>query len=238
MTLWLIASFLSYYIKGICGFANTLVFTAMLSFTNSNALISPVSLMLSQPANALVAFKDRKLIDWKVCSLLSALVLAGSIPGAFFLKNADAGIIKLLFGVVIILLGVENLLRDKLTKKGEPSKAMLMAIGVVSGLLCGLYGVGALITAYLSRVIDDSRSFKANLCFVFLVDGTFRFFLYLFSGLLTSEILLMSLVLLPVSLFGLWAGMRSCKFINEQNAKKVVAAALILSGIALIAANL
>lgn len=237
MTLWFLSSFLSYYIKGICGFANTLVFTAMLSFTNSNALISPVSLMLSQPANALVAFKDRKLIDWKVCSLLSALVLAGSIPGAFFLKNADAGIIKLLFGVVIILLGVENLLRDKLSKK-EPSKAMLMAIGVVSGLLCGLYGVGALITAYLSRVIDDSRAFKANLCFVFLVDGTFRFFLYLFSGLLTGEILVMSLALLPVSLFGLWAGMHSCKFINEQNAKKVVAAALILSGIALIAANL
>lgn len=238
MALWFISAFLSYYIKGICGFANTLVFTAMLSFTNSNALISPVSLMLSQPANALVAFKDRKLIDWKVCSFLSALVLAGSIPGAFFLKNADSGIIKLFFGVVIILLGIENLLRDKLTKKGEPSKAMMLMIGVVSGLLCGLYGVGALITAYLSRVIDDSRAFKANLCLVFLVDGTFRFFLYFFSGLLTGEILLMSLALLTVTFFGLWAGMRSCKFINEQNAKKVVAAALILSGVALIAANL
>ena len=99
MLLWIAAAFLSFYIKGICGFANTLVFTAMLSFTNSNALISPVSLMLGYPTNAIIAFKERKYIDWKVCILLSALVIAGSIPGTFFLKNADAGIIKQLFGV-------------------------------------------------------------------------------------------------------------------------------------------
>ena len=238
MLLWIVTSFVSFYIKGICGFANTLVFTAMLSFTNSNALISPVSLLLGYPTNAIIAFKERKHIDWKVCSLLSALVIAGSIPGAFFLKNADAQIIKILFGVVIILLGLENLIEEKLPKKGTPSRGTLLAIGIVSGLLCGLYGVGALISAYISRVTNDSRAFKANICVVFLADKTFRFFLYIYSGLLTTEILKLSLLLLPAAVIGLYAGMRCCKHINEHTVKKLVAAALIVSGIALIASNL
>lgn len=238
MLLWIIASFLSFFIKGICGFANTLVFTAMLNFTNSNALISPVSLLLGYPTNAIIAVRERKHIDWKVCSLLSALVIAGSIPGAFFLKNADAQIIKLLFGVVIILLGIENLIEERLPKKGTPSKGMLLAIGIVSGLLCGLYGVGALISAYISRVTDDSRAFKANICVVFLADNTFRLFLYIYSGLLTAEILKFSLLLLPIAIIGLYAGMRCCKQINEYTAKKLVAAALVISGAALIVSNL
>ena len=237
MLLWIAAAFLSFYIKGICGFANTLVFTAMLSFTNSIALIFPVSLMLGYPTNAIIAFKERKYIDWKVCALLSALVIAGSIPGTFFLKNSDAGIIKQLFGVVIILLGLENLMQEKMPKKAAPSKASLLLIGVVSGLLCGLYGVGALISAYISRVTDNSHAFKANLCVVFLVDNSFRFFLYIFSGLLTTEVLKLSLLLIPMTLFGLWAGMRSSNLINEHTAKKVVAAALIISGAALIISN-
>jgi len=197
-----------------------------------------VSLLLGYPTNAIIAIKERRHIDWKVCTLLSVLVIAGSIPGTLFLKNADSGIIKQLFGVVIILLGLENLLEEKLPRKAAPSRVSLLLIGVVSGLLCGLYGVGALISAYISRVTDNSRAFKANLCVVFLVDNSFRFFLYIFSDLLTAEVIRLSLFLLPVTLAGLWAGMRSSKLIDEHTAKKTVAIALIISGAALILSNL
>ena len=47
-------------------------------------------------------------------------------------------------------------------------------IGVASGVLCGLFGVGALLAAYVSRVTDDSQSFKANISAVFMIDNTFR----------------------------------------------------------------
>ena len=52
MGLWIFATFTSYIIKGLCGFANTMVFTAMLSFGSVNANISPVDLLLGYPANA------------------------------------------------------------------------------------------------------------------------------------------------------------------------------------------
>ena len=47
MLLWFIASFIAFFVKGVCGFANTLVFTSMLSFGTANIEITPVDLFLN-----------------------------------------------------------------------------------------------------------------------------------------------------------------------------------------------
>lgn len=144
MGLWIFATFTSYIIKGLCGFANTMVFTAMLSFGSVNANISPVDLLLGYPANAILTWKNRKSLDPKVFIPLSAMVLAGSIPGSFLLKNVNASAIKVVFGVMIILLGSEMYLRERHPGKMKNSKIVLAVIGVIAGVLCGLFGVGAL----------------------------------------------------------------------------------------------
>ena len=82
MILWFIAAFTAYFVKGLCGFANTLVFTTILSFGATNASISPVDLLLGYLANLILTWKNRKSLEAKVWLPLAALVLVGSIPGA------------------------------------------------------------------------------------------------------------------------------------------------------------
>nr|WP_325180177.1 sulfite exporter TauE/SafE family protein [uncultured Oscillibacter sp.] len=231
---WWTAAVCAFFIKGLCGFANTLVFTTILSFAADNARISPVELLLGYPSNLILMWKERRFIRWKLCLPLSALVTAGSIPGILFLKNTDAGVIKVIFGVVIFLLGLEMLLRELRQKKVRQSRAVLMIVGVLSGLLCGLYGVGALLGAYLSRVTEDSASFKANICVVFLVENTLRIFLYALWGILTVEILKQAVLLLPFMLAGLGLGMLGGRVLDEARVKKCVTVMLMLSGAALI----
>lgn len=101
----MLAAVVAYFIKGLCGFANTLVFTAILSFGSVNANISPIDLLLGYPANVILTWENRKNLDPKVYIPLAVLVLAGSIPGAFLLKNVDARAIKLVFGMVVVALG-------------------------------------------------------------------------------------------------------------------------------------
>ena len=231
---WWTAAVCAFFIKGLCGFANTLVFTTILSFAADNACISPVELLLGYPSNLILMWKERRFIRWKLCLPLSALVTAGSIPGILFLKNTDAGIIKVIFGVVIFLLGLEMLLRELRQKKVRQSRAVLMIVGVLSGLLCGLYGVGALLGAYLSRVTEDSASFKANICVVFWVENTLRIFLYALWGILTAEILKQAVLLLPFMLAGLGLGTLGGRVLDEARVKKCVTVMLMLSGAALI----
>ena len=238
MYLWIIATVVAYFIKGLCGFANTLVFTTILSFGTPNVNISPIDLLIGYPTNLILTWENRKKLDSKVYLPLIALVIIGSIPGVFMLKNVNTSIIKLIFGVVVIVLCLEMLLREYSKDSGKSSRILLAIIGVASGVLCGLFGVGALLAAYVSRVTDDSQSFKANISAVFIVDNTFRIILYSTLHILTLDTLKRGLSLIPFVLIGLIAGMKCSSIMNKNLAKKITALLLVISGISLVIKNI
>lgn len=238
MIYWIIATLAAFFVKGLCGFANTLVFTSILSFGVSNSSISPVELLLGYPTNFILAWKERKSIRWEICLPLALLVVVGTIPGVFFLKSANVSSIKVLFGAIIVLIGAEMLWSDANGSRFKQSKFLLILIGILSGILCGLYGVGALLGAYLGKVTNDSHSFKANICTVFVIENTLRIVLYTVWGLLTFDVLRQAVVLLPFMLIGLGSGMLSGKFLDEKIVRKLVIVMLIVSGAALILTNL
>lgn len=238
MLLWFIAAFTAYLVKGLCGFANTLIFTTILSFGAANASISPVDLLLGYPANLILTWKNRRSLEPKVFLPLAILVLAGSIPGALMLRNVDSRSIKLVFGVVVIALGVEMLAEGCNRKRVHSSKLMLAIIGITAGMLCGLFGVGALLAAYVSRVTENDESFKANISAVFIVDNTFRIILYKTLGLLTLVTVKSVIILFPVALLGLFTGIKCCGHMNDKNVRKITTVLLILSGISLVLKNL
>lgn len=234
MIWWIIATICAFFVKGLCGFANTLVFTTILSFGNNNINISPVDLLLGYPTNMIMAWRERKSIKWSLCMPLVILVMIGSIPGIFFLKNADTSFIKILFGFVIIFIGFEMLIREFQFQKSKQSRVILGIIGILSGLLCGLYGIGALLGAYVNRVTDDSHSFKANICVVFLFENTFRIFFYTMYGIITFDILKQTILLIPIMLMGLGFGILSGKVLDEKIVRKMVIIMLVVSGVALV----
>ena len=110
------AAVCAYFVKGLCGFANTLVFSTILSFSTNNVNISPVELVLGLPSNIMISYKEHKSVQWKVCLPLAGLVLLGDIPGILILKNTNTQVIKGIFGFVIIAIGVEMLLREYMRK--------------------------------------------------------------------------------------------------------------------------
>ena len=238
MNLWIIATVAAYYIKGLCGFANTLVFTSVLSFGESNAAISPVDLLLGYPMNLILAWKSRKSLEPKIYVPLAMLVLMGSIPGAFLLKNIDVGAIKLIFGLVVIAFGTGMLSQEDNKKGAFFSKKVLAMIGVLAGVVCGLFGVGALLAVYVGRVTENSDSFKANISMVFIVENTFRILLYGILNLLTPDTVNSAILLMPFALLGLLTGVKCSDFLNEKLVRKLTSMLLVLSGAALILKNL
>lgn len=234
MVWWIVATVCAFFIKGLCGFANTLVFATILSFGHYNIQISPVELMPGYPTNLILAWKDKKSIQWKICIPLAILVITGSMLGILLLKNADMGLVKKIFGFVIILIGLEMLLREVRSPKWKEAKIVLGIIGILSGILCGLYGIGALPGAYVNRVTEDSHAFKANISIVFLVENTFRMVLYILWGIITLDIAKQAVVLVPFMFTGLFLGMKSSSILDEKIVRKAVIGMLLLSGIALI----
>lgn len=237
MLLWYIAAFIAYFVKGVCGFANTLIFTSVMAFFQPGAGIAPVELLLGLPSNGLVIWRERKAIRPRTVLPMILILMAGCIPGALLLKNTGDAAIKVGFGVLIVALGAEMLLRER-AKPMSGKSAMSIVIGLLSGLLCGLYGVGALLSAYFARVSKDSHDFKANICLVFLCENVFRIILYSVTGLLNLQVLKQAVLLSPAMLLGLLAGMRLSGRIPEKWSRRVVAGMLVVSGISLVITSL
>lgn len=237
--IWMIFAVLcAYFVKGMCGFANTLVHSTILSFRENNINITPVELLVGYPSNVVIAWKERKSISIKTCLPLAALVLAGCIPGTFLLKNGNVGAVKVFFGFVVAAIGAEMLMREFWTEKRRGRKWLLAVIGLLSGLLCGMFGIGALMAAYMSRTTENSQAFKGNLCVVFLVENTFRLVLYSMLGIITIPVIKQAAALLPFMLLGLLCGMGAARILKERVVKRAVIIMLILSGMSLIVSNL
>ena len=60
MLLWIAATLLAFYVKGLCGFANTLLFNSIMNFGSSAVNISPVELLLSFPTSIIMAWRGRR----------------------------------------------------------------------------------------------------------------------------------------------------------------------------------
>ena len=236
--LMIAAAFCAYLVKGLCGFANTLVFTSILSFHSASINITPVDLLVSIPANILMVIRERKSIRMKVWLPLAAMVVGGSIPGVFLLKFGDVSFLKLILGSASMGIGIEMLLREYQTKKRKSSPVMLFIIGIVSGLLCGMFGIGALLAAYIGRTTETTGEFRGNLNMVFLADNVCRLIVYSTTGIITWNVVKTALTLFPFALLGLGAGMLLTRVADEKLMKKIVIVMLIISGAALFLTNL
>ena len=238
-----IVTLFSFFIKGLCGFANSMVFTTLMSFKSSLVNISPVILLLDFPSNLIMTWRYRREINPKVCLPLCAMVVAGMIPGTLFLKNADTGFLKVIFGVVVVSIAADMLLdmtmrRQKAAVKKSGGGIRMGALGVLAGFVCGLCGIGVLIGAYVSKVTESARAFKANACAVFFVSNLTKIILFLMLDILSADIFFQAVRLAPFLLLGLWLGMKSSDFMSEAPAKKLVLLMLVISGVALIIENL
>lgn len=235
--IYAIAVVIAYTVKGLTGFANTLVFSTIMSLSGANiANITPIELVLGTPSNIFIAVRERKGFRLRVVAPLAALMVIGCIPGAMVLKFGNPALVKMLFGVGVTLVGLQTLLTEKLNLK--PNNIALCAIGIIAGVMCGMYGIGALLVAYVTKTTKTPEEFRANVCFVFILVDIFRTILYISTGIFTLEIFTWALKLAPFMIVGMAIGTVLSKKLNAALVKKIIMIMLVLSGVSLMITNL
>ncbi|MCL1794978.1 MAG: sulfite exporter TauE/SafE family protein [Oscillospiraceae bacterium] len=238
MALMIIAVFCAYFAKGIAGFGNTLIFNSILSFQRTVRDITPVDFIIAAPTNLFFAVKERKNISLKIVIPLALVVYIGIIPGTFFLKFGNDRPLKVFLGALVILLAAEMFFRLKQERKAKPNKGFLAVIGIVSGVLCGIFGIGAFMAAYIARTTENQNQFRGNLCCVFVLENIFRCPVYVIAGIFTWEIIKLSLMLLPIMAIGFLLGVAVSSRINDKISRYIIVILLIVSGSTLIVKNL
>ena len=97
MTMWVIATFVAFFVKGVCGFANTLVFTSILSYGTANVNISPTELLIGYPMNLLMTWNNRKELKTKSLAAVIFTRIVWQYSGSFYFEERRCGHYKSIF---------------------------------------------------------------------------------------------------------------------------------------------
>lgn len=218
-----------FIVKGIAGFGDPLISNPLFSMVLDNRFISPMNLCVQLPTNLYMAWKNRKAFSMKEALPTAVCILCGVVPGTLLLKYATSWVLKALLGVLVIGIAVEMMTRNR-SKPVKPNPVLRAVISFCSGVTSGLYGINLFFVAYAERTATSKESFRGNICFIFLIENTFRFCLYLATGVFTKEAFLLALVSLPGMLAGLFIGHRLDKRISEKTVRFVVIFLFMLGG--------
>lgn len=219
----------AFVIKGLVGFGDPLLYTPLLSVFLPNSTITPGMLPVSLVLNARVVWKNRAHFSPRLVLPIAAFVMLGIIPGTLLLRYGSPSVLKLLLGLVIIAMGAEMLTRKPGT--GKPSALLRSVMSFLSGVTAGLFGIDLLFLAYLERVTQRREEFRGNVCFVFIIEGVFRTVLYIWSGMFSREILLLSLIALPASLLGMGIGALLDRRVSDRLSHRFIIYVFILGGV-------
>jgi uncharacterized membrane protein YfcA len=248
--------FVGFFVKGLAGFGDPLITSPLMAMIKDNKLISPVNLLLGIPVNTYIAFKNRKSFDMKTTIPIVCFIIIGVIPGTLLLKYATSWTLKVLLGLVILGIGVEMFTRVRSegastgsdtqeqesdiqdtkvqTHKRSFNPALIIAC-FFSGVTAGLYGINLFFVAYIERHAKDTSEFKGNICFVFLIESVIRLILYIATGIITKEVLIVALIALPGAALGMVAGFLVDTKLSEKTIRIIIIGVFMLAGVSIVA---
>ena len=239
-----LASFIGWFVQGFLGIGSGIIIPAiLLFFINIKTVI--VSLTVTNMFGvSYIIYKNRlKKFSLKRIYLITIASIVGVFIGSYLLGISDTQHIKLVFGTVVAVTGVYDLLvqtgnlrnlRIKRTKLNE------IITGITGGIFSGLVGgAGSIYALYFNQLFVSKRVYKFYISILFLIILIFRG-IYYYIDENTRQfydlkfILLATLGLIPAVVIGNYL----TKKVKPKTFKKVVAVSIICVGTYIIISNL
>jgi uncharacterized membrane protein YfcA len=230
-------------IQTITGFAMGLIIMAGITLFGltdiafAAAVVSFISLL-----NAALAlrsgyrFVDVHLVKRLLVGLLPAMVLGLLLLG--YMSEHQNDLLKLILGLVVIIAGV-SLMISPVPFKAVSRDSSFTACGAIGGLLAGLYSAGGAPLAYFFyRQPVSLEVIRFSLLAVFAVSTAVRALMLGVSGQLTTSILEVSLLSVPVVVVVTVTTSRFMHLIPDRIIRVTVFVVLMIVGAFLVANNL
>lgn len=201
----------------------------IITLTTPPKVAVPFLLTLATFNTFIVTYKSRADIQVdRIWPLIPAGILG--IPfGTIILLKANGYLIKIFIGITTILFAITI---TKLRKTITREKAGLVPAGFTSGVLQGSIGMsGPPVILFFQNQGMGKNPFRANLIFFFLILNIVTLVGYSLTGLLTKDVLFLSVLYLPVLIAGTIVGIMLFKKINEKIFKKTTLILLVFLGI-------
>jgi len=223
-----------YTVFGATGFGSNIISVPALAHFFPLTFVVPLATATDTFAATSTAIRLRKLVAWREFGRLLPAMGIGIALGASVLLNLPRGPALLALGIFAASYGLYVLAGPRSLKVAPDW--LVWPVGAIGGIFSALFGSGGPIyMVFLSARIRDKSVLRATSAIVVAVSVWIRLALFVGTGLLLNGPLLMLAVSqLPVMVLGLWLGNRLHHALTGSGILRLIAAVLLVNGMALV----
>ena len=224
-------------IKGLVGFAMPMIMVSGLSSIMAPDLALAGLILPTLVTNGFQALKQGPGAAWESIKRFRAFLLVG---GLFLMMSAQmvrvlpAQVMLLIIGAPITLFAMTQLLGKHLVLH-EASRRVEIGIGAFAGFIGGFSGIwGPPTVAYLTALGTEKKEQMRIQGVIYGLGAVVLFFAHIGSGVMRSETLPFSVLMIVPALMGMWIGGRLQDRIDQKPFRRATLFVLLIAGLNLL----
>jgi uncharacterized membrane protein YfcA len=227
----------SYALRGSTGFGAAAAMPLLALIIPLKVLI-PAWTLIGLTAGVTLLGRDRAHIAWADMARLLPACLVGIAIGLYVFTSLDARTLAKGLGGLIVMYGVYSFWLTAQPKTRWQASPRLIA--PIAGVLGGAVGTtfGTMASVFFAIYFDAIRmakdNFRASMSAVLVALGIVRGLGYWAVGEYSRDVLITVAIALPMMLVGIFIGNRIHTGLSELAFRRLVAGALMVSGLALL----
>ena len=194
-------------VRSALGFGEALIAMPLLAFVVPLRIAAPLIAMISMMNAILILWREWRHLSFRETAWLIVAAMAGIPVGVWLLHNADESSVKCLLAVVVLGFSGWSLWRpDAITLKSD---RLAPVFGLAAGILGGAYNTaGPPLVMFGTLRRWPPQRFRANLQSYFLLGGTSVLGMHGYSGAITSTVVTLFGMCVPIVLIAAMIGRR------------------------------
>lgn len=206
--------------RGFSGFGAALIFIPLAGAATSPKIASAVLLVVDMVLTVGMLPDAVRRSNRREVATMSIGALCGIPAGTYMLATIDAITLRwLISGIALMLLAF---LMTGWRYHGRPKTPLTIGVGAVAGLFSGAAQLGGPpVVAYWLGGAISSTIVRANIILYFAISSLISLASYLAGGLLSLEIVFLSILVAPAYAIGLFSGARLFGFANEVTFRRI-----------------
>ncbi|MDP1816372.1 MAG: sulfite exporter TauE/SafE family protein [Leadbetterella sp.] len=185
-------------------------------------------------ADILAVIIYKRHVEWKYFWKLIPAMIVGVLCGVWFGQGIDEQLFKRVISVIIVLTVVIMVYSERSKNTSFPNKVWFSTgMGLLAGFVTMMGNLaGAISNIYFLALKLDKNTFIGTAAWIFLVINFFKLpFQIIFWNNITTQTLLLDLIVLPALMIGFYIGLKLVGKVNDAHFRKLVMAITFLGAL-------
>ena len=221
---------LSGFVRGFSGFGSALIYIPLIAAVYEPRIAAPTLLLIDLCGSAPFTIREFPRCNWREVAPIT-IAAAIAVPfGTMALIVVDPIVLRwIISALVLSLLAV---LSSGWRYRGRPTLPVTTGVGIVAGLGSGAVQIaGPAVIIFWLGGANNAATVRANLMVFFLLMGAITGAVYLIQGVLTADVLALSVLLGVPFVLAMWAGAHWFRGASEQTYRRAAYAIIVVAAI-------